>query len=269
MSDRASSPQMKMFGAVVRALREEKNVSREDLAVHVGYSQSMVCAVEYGERLASEAFVTKAGQLLKATKTLEAAVPFLSWDKHPWWFGEYVDREKEAVCLYCYDSHVIKGLLQTEAYMRAIFNSHCPALDDEGVESLVQARLERQVLLTRAPAADLALVIEESALRRPIGGRAVHKEQLGRILDLTSQRNISLQVMPTSYEGHSGLDGSMTLLQSPNQRWLVYLEVQAKSMVIDDPREVAEFQSRYGMIRTQALPPGESVKLIEQMAGEL
>ncbi|WP_043682428.1 helix-turn-helix domain-containing protein [Streptomyces xylophagus] len=260
---------MKMFGAVVRALRAAQGSTREQLGVYVGYSASQVAMVERGERMPSARFVAKSAEFLQQRVAIEAAAEHLERSPHPSWFGEYLDLEAEAVSVWSYDAHVIKGLVQTEGYARAVLGEYCPMLDDEEVESRVQARLARQKLLTRVPAVSLALVIEEWVLRRPVGGPVVAKGQLERLLELSAMRNVSIQVMPTRYEGHAGFDGPFTLLETKERQWVAYVEGQSFGFVIDDREEVGNFQQRYGMIRTQALTPGDSVKLIEQMAGEL
>lgn len=263
------SSSMKMFGAVSRALREAQGSTREQFGAHVGYSASQVAMVERGERMPSLQFIARAGEFLHARVAIDAAAEHLERRRYPSWFDDYVEREAEAVSLWSYDTHVIKGLVQTEDYARAVLSARVPVLDDETIEHRVQARLARQSLLTRVPPVSLALVIEEWVLRRPIGGRAVLKGQLERLLELGEKRNISIQVMPTDVEAHAGFNGGWTLLETPKREWVAYVEGQAGGLVIEDREEVSAMFQRFGMIRSQALPPGESAKLIEGLVGEL
>ncbi|GAA2441673.1 helix-turn-helix transcriptional regulator [Streptomyces macrosporus] len=260
---------MKVFGAVLNALREAQGVTREELGQHVGYSKSMVAKIEYGERLASPAFIAKAEELLDAKGALRAAAPHLKWTRLPAWFGEYARREQEAISLWTYDTHVILGLVQTEDYARAVLSAYVPTLDEEEIERRVQAHMERQTLLTRKPPVSLAMVVEEWVLRRPVGGKDVLRGQLERLLELSKMRNVSIQVMPTHYETHAGFNGPFTLLETPERQWVAYVETQAGGEVIDDRNKVSEFQTRYGMLRTQALTPKDSAQLIEEMIREL
>lgn len=260
---------MRMFGSLVKTLRESQGLTREDLAEQVGYSKSLVAMVERGVRMPSQAFIDRGEELLQARGVLREAAPYLSRELYPSWFGEYVDREAEAVSVCAYDTLVVKGLAQTEDYARAVLGAYCPMLEPDEIERRVEARLARQALLHRSPPVWLALVMEESVLRRPVGGKQVLKGQLTRLLALAEMRNTSLQVLPMRYETHAGFDGSMTLLETPDRQWLTYLEVQGRSKMIDDRAEISEFHQRYSMLRTQALTPGDSTKLIEQMAGEL
>ncbi|MFZ3594985.1 helix-turn-helix domain-containing protein [Streptomyces sp. BH104] len=260
---------MRMFGAVVRALREARGGSREDFGAYVGYSASQVAMVERGARMPSARFVERAGEFLGARAAVEAAAEHLERRRYPAWFDDYVEREADAVSLWAYDSHVINGLVQTEGYARTVLGARVPVLDDEEVERRVQARLERQVLLTRVPPVSLALVVEEWVLRRPVGGAAVLRGQLERLLELSEKRNISIQVMPTAIESHAGFTGPWTLLETPEREWVAYVEGQAGGLVLEDRATVSELFQRFGMIRSQALTPGDSVKLIERMASEL
>jgi hypothetical protein len=163
---------------------------------------------------------------------------------------------------------LIPGLLQTEDYARALIAGHTPPLDDETIERRVAARLARQSLLLSKTALVIGFVIEEVALRRPVGGEAVLKGQLLRLLEVAALRNVSVQVMPTRRWEHNGLIGSMVLLETSERRTLAYTEAQGISMVVADRDEVSVFGQRYGIIRAQALGTEESTCLIEQLAGE-
>jgi hypothetical protein len=95
------------------------------------------------------------------------------------------------------------------------------------------------------------------------------KRQLEHLLQLADQGNVSIQIMPLAYGPHAGVDGPMTLLETPEHKWLAYLETQNHSQLIDDADAVSVMQDRYSMVRSQALNVRETVKFIEQMAGEL
>ncbi|MFJ9914525.1 Scr1 family TA system antitoxin-like transcriptional regulator [Actinacidiphila glaucinigra] len=264
------SASMRMFGSVARSLREARGVSADELAAHVGYSKSLIVKIERGERMPPPAFVEKAGVLLgDGGGVLRSAACHLERAEFPSWFEEYAELERAVVSLYTYDTHVINGLLQTEEYARVVLGAYCPTLETEEVERRVRARLARQSLLTRAPAPQLAFVIEEWVLRRPVGGRSVHRSQLARLLEAAALRHVTVQVMPLSHTAHAGFDGPMSLLETPDLRLLAYLEVQGRSVLVDGRDEVSKLHQRYAMIRSQALSVGDSARVIEQIAGEL
>lgn len=258
-----------VFGALLRALREFNDVTPGQAALIVGYSESMLEKIERGERNASPEFIDELEKLLGLQGVLAPTADRLREYRHPDWFGEYAEREQDAISLWTYDAQTIKGLLQTQSYARAVLSSHYPVLEEEEIERRVQARIDRQVLLSRKPAVNLSVVVQEHVLRHRTGGRAVMKEQLARLLDIGAMRNVSIQVMPTSQEAHAGFDGPLTLLETPEHKWAAYVEVQGNGSVIDGPEEVGKLLARYGMIRSQALNTGDSRKLIEEMIHEL
>ncbi|MCQ4042068.1 helix-turn-helix domain-containing protein [Streptantibioticus rubrisoli] len=264
------SDSMRMFGAISKALRTAAGISQEALGEHVGYSKSLVQGVESGTRMPSQRYVELADPFLDANGTLLAAAAHLSRERFPSWFIDYLEAEKTALSLWVYDTQVINGLLQTEEYARAVFSARCPALEEEDIEARVQARLERQSLLTRKkPPCMMSFVMEEWLLYRRIGGLDAHRGQLEHLLELSERRNVSIQIMPTVCESHAGFNGPMHLLETPAHQWLVYVEGQKVGVMIDDPDQVSELYQRYAMIRSQALAPGDSVKLIEKLLGEL
>ncbi|MDX3240197.1 helix-turn-helix transcriptional regulator [Streptomyces sp. ME03-5709C] len=264
------SASMRMFGSVARSLREARGVSMDELAAHVGYSRSLVVKIERGERMPPPAYLERAGVLLDDVGgVLRSAARHLERAEFPTWFEEYAELERAVVSLYTYDTHAVNGLLQTEEYARVVLGAHCPTLDAEEVERRVRARLARQALLTRSPAPQLAFVVEEWVLRRPVGGRAVQRRQLERLLEAAALRHVTVQVMPLSHEAHAGFDGPMHLLETPDLRLLAYLEVQGRSMLVEGRNEVSKLHQRYAMIRSQALSVRDSAQMVEQIAGEL
>lgn len=184
--------------------------------------------------------------------------------RYPWFFRQYAQLEAQATKLHAYDSHVVKGLLQTEDYARAVFEMWRPILDAETVDQRVAARMDRQKLFARRPTPLMSFVIEEVVLRRPLGGRHVMRGQLEQLLLLGHERNIEIQVMPTEREEHAGLAGSFTLLQIGDQRRMAYMEVQDESALHSDPKKVGVLESTYGTLRAQALTPRESLAFIEK-----
>lgn len=259
---------MRMFGSVVRSLREARDISTDELAAHVGYSKSLIIKIERGDRMPPPMFVEKATALLDAGGVISRAADHLERGDFPSWFEEYAELERQAVTLYKYDTLVVNGLLQTEEYARVLLSATSSVLESEEIERRVQARLARQTLLTRTPPAQLAFLVEESALRRPVGGEVVLKAQLVRLLEVGELRNVTIQVMPTTFDAHAGFNGPMTLLETAERRRLAYLEVQGRSILTDDRDEVSELHQQYAMIRSQALSVRESAKLISRIAGE-
>lgn len=260
---------LRYFGSQLKLLRGRANLSRGELGKRVGYAEATIASYELGRRLPQPKFIKQADELLGADGLLNVGAPFLEFSRLPVWFQDFALWEAEAVSRYSYDNQVMPGILQTEAYARAVFSTNYPPLSDEEMEQRVESRLNRQALLTRKPLPVIGCVIEEVVIRRPIGGAAVLRGQLLHLLECAAARNIDVQVMPSSRETHGGLSGPMVLLETPEHRTLGYVEGQTGGFLSSEPGEVGALAQRYGIIRAQALSPEESVSLIDQVAGGL
>ncbi|SCE32510.1 Predicted transcriptional regulators [Streptomyces sp. AmelKG-A3] len=263
------SSNAEMFGTLLRFYRERAGLSQEALGVKIGFSKSQVAMVERGLRPPRGNFVSLADATLGAQGALITTATELRFSHMPSWFRAFADEEAKAAAVHWYENHLIPGLLQTPAYARAVFNCHCPPLEDEEVDARVVTRMERQCLLQRKPAPVISFVLEMITLTRPLGGRAVLKEQLHRVLEVGRKRNVEIQVMPPDRETHAALNGPMILLDTDERRQLAYIEGQSGSYFVDDQPDVGDLFARYGILRAQALSPEESAKLIETVAAEL
>ncbi|MFC8257498.1 helix-turn-helix domain-containing protein [Streptomyces sp. NPDC057291] len=258
------------YGTLLQHLRRRAELSQQALGEAIGYSLEQVASVEQGRRPAKEAFTVAAERVLAAGGVLEVLQAEVDRAKLPRFFRDVALLETEAVSRFSYDPLLVPGLLQTEAYAETLLNAHFPPLDEETVELRVSARLARQGLLTRSdPPLVFVFIVEESALHRDVGGGAVRREQLEKLLECSRMRNVELQIMPTSHAAHSGLNGPMVLLETRDHKQCVYVEAQDVVNVRSDRDEVSEFWLRYGMLRTQALNTEESSSLIERVAREL
>ncbi|WP_393059714.1 helix-turn-helix domain-containing protein [Streptomyces sp. LN549] len=258
-----------MFGELLRFFRLRAGLSQEALGLKIGFSKSQVAMVERGARPPKGNFVARADDVLGAQGALMAAARKLDTTHLASWFAEFAEEEAMAAALHTYETHVMPGLLQTEAYAHAVFESRHPAYDDEDIAGKVAARLDRQSLLARKPLPDITFVVELIALSRPIGGQAVQKEQLRHVLEVAQLRHVQIQVMPPERESHAGLDGPFVLLETEQRRQLAYIEGQGGSFFVDKQPDLANLFGKYGTLRAQALSPEESLELIEQVAQKI
>lgn len=125
--------------------------------------------------------------------------------------ARHADNAPEAIELLSYDTLVVKGLLQTEGYMRAVLAMRRPPLDQETIEQRVAARLARQDIFDRQSAPLLSFVMDESVLRRRLGGKNVLQGQLEHLLLVGQKRNVEIQIMPLECEESAGVDGAFTV----------------------------------------------------------
>ncbi|MFD7577377.1 Scr1 family TA system antitoxin-like transcriptional regulator [Kitasatospora sp. NPDC059817] len=263
------------IGKQIKLLRERAGMTQKELGERVGYGEHLIGAVERGKRTPQPEFlvaadkVLNAGGLLAITKDDVMRARAKARVRHPAWFRGYAALEVDSIEMHDYTTLLIPGLLQTERYARALYEMRQPALSEEVIEMRVAARMARQEILTRWPRAIFSWVIDESVLRRPLGGREVFKEQLQRLLEVGRMRGMVVQIMPLDRTEHVGMGGSFILLTPKGRPQTAYIEVQTSSRLITDPDEVRIMNARYGTLRAQALSPEESLALIEKILGEL
>ncbi|MFG3406924.1 helix-turn-helix domain-containing protein [Streptomyces sp. NPDC048142] len=256
-----------MFGRLLRHFRVRAGLSQEALGGRIGFSKSQVAMVERGNRPPRGGFVERADDAVGAQGALVAAGEDVTGSSYlADWFEELARLERKAAARHAYETHVVPGLLQTEAYARTVLQACYPPEDDDVIEGRVADRLARQSLITRKDVPELSFVIELSALARPIGGRAVHRKQIAHILDVARMRHVTLQVMSPHRETHGGLSGPFVLLETRERRRFAYLEVQSQSLLADEHPIVAVLFGKYGTLRAQALSPEESQTEIEKLA---
>ncbi|EGG47488.1 putative DNA-binding protein [Streptomyces griseoaurantiacus M045] len=257
------------FGRQLKLLRVRAGLERPEFGKRMGYSADLVASIEQGRRIPQPQFIEKADEVLGAGGLLVALKEEVARAQYPAFFRDMARLEAEAVELCAYDTLVVNGLLQTEEYMRAILAMRRPLLDEATIELRVVARLARQDIFSRWPAPLLSFVMEESLLRRPHGGKAVLRGQLEHLLLVGEMRNVELQVMPLDREDNAGIDGPFTVIMSKGGDQFMYAEVQGRSSLLIKSEETRLAAARYGIIRSQALTPKESLSYIAQLLGEL
>ncbi|MFI9112398.1 helix-turn-helix domain-containing protein [Streptomyces venezuelae] len=263
------------LGKIIKVLRKNAGLSQAELADITHCGEDLISSMERGVRTPQPDFLLRADPVLKAGGVLIAAVDDVrdalarARVRHPDWFRSFARAEAEAVALHYYEVQAVPGILQTPAYAEAVFRHRRPLYDEETIEKRLADRLARQVILEKWPAPTMSFVIEESVLRRPLGGREAFRKQLRRLVEVARMRTAHLQIMPTDREEHPALGGAFTLLTPKGRREVAYTESYGHPRLITDPEEVRMYTERYGIIRAQALTPRESLELIEKMLGEL
>ncbi|MEV8567319.1 helix-turn-helix transcriptional regulator [Streptomyces sp. NPDC051322] len=267
------SDSLRTFGAFVQALREHAGLSREEFGGLVRFSKHTVASIEQGRRMPDRDFVERAEAAFGNTGALRKAAPHLSRQAGlASWFRQWARVETTAISLYTYECRVVPGLLQTEAYARAVSLNVPPLPDPAELEQRIAARLARQELLSvsRKPPTAFSFIVEQAVLERYTGGEEVTRELFNRLLGLIERNwNVEFQVMPTRQPSHAGLDGPMQLAEAPENRWFGYSEGQKNGRLIADPKEISVLQQRYAKLRSQALTPDDSVGLLKRMRGAL
>ncbi|WP_390898932.1 helix-turn-helix domain-containing protein [Streptomyces cynarae] len=261
-----------LVAALAKALREQQQLSQEELGRKIGYTGSAVSAMETCAQPASDKMLVKLEEALGGgLGVFEKARKYVLLDKYPPQFKDFALMEAEAVTLSSYQTYVVDGLFQTEGYARALIGGGYPKLADDKVEELVEARMARKALFDRDPVAMIELILDESVLRRPFGSWEVLHEQLRSLAEVAERDNVSIQVLPLERglrAGHAGARGDMKLVETKEHHHVVYMEIEDESVLVGDPTKVAQLSHRYAKIRTQALSPDDSLSLIQRLAGE-
>ncbi|WP_436846862.1 helix-turn-helix domain-containing protein [Streptomyces atratus] len=241
-----ASESLRTFGAVVQALREHAGLSREEFADLVRFSKHTVASVEQGRRMPDRDFLERAEEATGNTGALRRAAPHLSRQAGlASWFRQWARLEATAISLYTYECRVVPGLLQTEAYTRAVSLAVPPLPGPEELEQRITARLARQELLavTRKPPTAFSFIVEQAVLERGTGGEEVTRELFDHLLELIERNwNVEFQVMPLRQPSHAGVDGPIMLAETPENRWFGYSEGQQNGRLISSPKDLVQEQ---------------------------
>ncbi|MFF2729062.1 helix-turn-helix domain-containing protein [Streptomyces sp. NPDC058008] len=262
------SGMLRVFDRQLKRFRVRAGLERSEFGARLGYSVSTIAAYEQGRRVPPPRFIDQADELLDAGEVLKEMKEEVARAQYPAFFRDAAKLEAEAVELHAYDTHLVKGLMQTEDYARAVFKMWRPLLDEEVIEQRIAARLARQAIFTRRPQPHMSFVIEEAALHKRLGGRDFWQGQFEQILLISQERNVDVQVMPLDREEHAGLAGPFTLMELRDGRRIAYTEVQSDSRLHTERGRVRELEATYGSLRAQALSPRESQALIEKLLGD-
>ncbi|MFJ3174538.1 Scr1 family TA system antitoxin-like transcriptional regulator [Streptomyces roseus] len=266
---RPNETAMKMVGALVAAARVDKGMTQRTFAEALHMDIETVASIEQGRRTLMPNVAEKMDRVLGLPGLLTVAANKMpEVDMVPAWAEEYMEREREALALSWYDTLTVPGLLQTEAYARAVLGCRVPFVGEEKIERQTTHRIQRQKILTRPVPPTLSFIVWEAALRDRIGGVEVYREQLRHLRACADRPTVSLQVLPLGVTAHAGLNGPFTLLETPEFQHLAYSETQRGSFLVRDPNEVSILSQKYAMLRSQALNVTETKDLLDRLLGE-
>lgn len=197
--------------------------------------------------------------------------------KPQWWmkFGMralgYVDLETEATEIREVALIYVPGLLQTQPYMRAVFEADALKRTRTELNAQVEVRTIRQRrLIDEEDPLHLSALLDESALRQTIGGPAVMRDQLEHLVMMAELSTVTLRVLPRGIGAHGGQTGSFTLLDfpDPEDRTILYVEYPTGSIQVEEPDEVWRAKLLFDHLLDRALSPQDSVAFIEQIIAE-
>ncbi|WP_131769235.1 Scr1 family TA system antitoxin-like transcriptional regulator [Candidatus Protofrankia datiscae] len=273
-----------LLGSLLRRLREDKGISREEAGYSIRASESKISRLELGRVSFKERDVADLLTLYGVMDEAERA-PLMAlvreantpgwWqnftDVLPSWFQSYIGLEEAATLIRTYEIQFIPGLLQTEDYARAVITQGNSGVRSDTIERRISVRMNRQKLLARPTHPRLWVVIDEAALRRPLGGPKVMRAQLEHLIKLAGQPNLSLQIMPFRFGGHAAEGGAFSILRFPEADLpdVVYLEQLAGAVYLDKREDVDRYMEAMDRLCVDSVPPAASIDVLNTIISEL
>ncbi|MFD9630650.1 helix-turn-helix domain-containing protein [Streptomyces violascens] len=258
------------YGTELRRKREEAGLSQEELGALVFCSGAYIGLMENATRRPTkemakllDAALHTDGILTRMCEAMEQA------SQHAEYFRLAAELEAMASAIFHWTPMVVPGLLQTPAYTRALTRAGRPFASDEDVEHNVSTRRERAKLLDGPTAPELWCILHESALRIPVGGAEVMREQLAHICKLANSDAVVVQVLPFDAGPLPLMHASVKVMAFTDAPPVVYLEAAHSGQLLDSPALVASYIKAYDLARAVALSPTASLAMIRAAMEDL
>jgi transcriptional regulator with XRE-family HTH domain len=274
-----------LLGGQLRKLREAAGITPDRAGYEIRASRSKISRVEHGrvsfkERDVADLLtlygVTDAAERRRMLNLAQHANSQGWWSRYddvmPDWFETYVGLEQATSLIRTYELQFVPGLFQTEDYARAVTALGHRSAPAEEIERRVSLRIQRQQILTRPDATPRVwAVIDESALRRPLGGRDVMRAQLAHLIELTELPQVTLQIMPFDRGGHSAAGGSFSILRfaEPELPDIVYIEQLTGALYLDRLDEADHYREVMNSLSAEAETPIESARQLKALLNEI
>jgi transcriptional regulator with XRE-family HTH domain len=273
-----------LLGTQLRRLRENRTIRLEEAGRAIRASHSKVSRMELGRVSFRVRDITDLLDLYGVTDEgeREAMLGLVSqanapgwWHKYddvlPSWFESYVGLEQAASSIRNYEVQFFPGLLQTEDYARAVVRLGHPRAATEEIERRVRLRLDRQELLTRPDPPHLWAVVDEAAVRRPLGGREAMRAQLARLLELLDLPNVTVQIVPFSVGGHAAAGGPFSILRFADTALpdVVYLEQLTSAIYLDKLEDTDRYLAVMERLCIEAETVPDTKEMLHQVMTEL
>jgi transcriptional regulator with XRE-family HTH domain len=274
------------LGTELRRLREAHSLKLEEVADKLGLAASTLSRIETGKAPTRTAYLSAMLDLYSVDDPGQRQILvdmareghrkgwWAAWDDVlPTGFDVYVGLEGEAASLRAYESQVVHGLLQTEAYAREVMTTVRRRQTPDQIERLVQLRMQRQEIIVpgRAGPIELWLILDEAVIRRVMGSPELMRAQLNHLADASQWPNVTLQVLPFSSGLHPALNGPFAIIEFP-ERFdpdVVYTEGVGGQDYLERERDVRARAEAFDLLRAAALSPADSTDLIGALAREI
>ncbi len=273
-----------LVGIQLHRFREAAGITPDQAAYEIRASRSKISRMENGLVRFKERDVTDLLTLYGITDehtrdglvtlTRQANAPGW-WSKYgdimADWFEAYLGLETAASVIRTFELQFVHGLFQTEDYARAVTLLGYTTAPADEIERRVSLRLKRQDLLAGPRPPQVWSVVDEGALRRPVGGTAVMRAQLDRLVEVAQLRHVTIQVVPFSRGGHAAAGGSFTVLRfsEPEVPDVVYLEQLTSALYLDKREDVDHYMEVMNNLSTEALTPAQSARFLTEIIRDI
>jgi transcriptional regulator with XRE-family HTH domain len=258
------------LAARLRILRVDCELTIEEVAERLMCSPAKISRLETASRPPNPRDVrdlcgvygvseAEADQLVEMAK--EARKPNW-WNKYEDLSMPYIGLEQDAMSVTSYTMYYVPALLQSEDYTRAIILAIAPKIDRKILNDRVEARMRRQQILDRDDPPKYRVLMDESVLRRPVGGRPAMRAQIDKILDMANKGKVTIQIVPFEIGGHAAQDSNFILLDFDGQSSVVFVEGLAAHQYLDKKEDIERYRESIEYLRDSALSPRESVQRI-------
>ncbi|MFE9173546.1 helix-turn-helix domain-containing protein [Streptomyces kebangsaanensis] len=255
-----------LFGSRVRRLRLAAGLTQAELGRRTHVVSTRITQIERASGAKPTLRMARSlDVVLNADDLLVELWPYVYREAFPNWSWAFMAYAERAVAIREYAAHVVPGLLQTEAYARAVLSVGQTLSSGEQLEERLVARMTRQERLHAPDRPDLWVILDEAVLSRPVGGHAVMREQLRRLIEAAEEPHITVQVLPFDQGEHPVMGGSLTLLTLPDDSEAAYTEGAHYGQLIEEPDDVRRFALTYDRLRAAALPPLMSLDVIRSV----
>lgn len=263
------SSSLAAFASQLRSWRQRMGWTQVEVGAKLGYSASLVSGIETMDKVPSADFAGRCDEIFCTPATFVTLQELVARDTYPSFFAPVIPFEREAIRIHGWELGAVPGLLQTEAYARALIRSGRPRDGGETIDRLVAARMERQEIVTGENPPLLWYVLDEGVLRHVMGTPAVMGEQLDRLLSASCSPGIVIQVLPFTADNHAGADGPISLYEFAESPSVCYTECFSGGRIVEGRTEVADLMTVISLIRASALSARDSRELMRRIRSDI
>ena len=256
---------------MLRWYRQRAGLSQDVLGAKAHMSGKTISAYENGWRVPTRPATSDIDAVPELqtdgalTQLWDSLKDGMNYQAFPSWFQGWPGKEAQAKTLRWFEALIVPGLLQTEDYARAIFQTRF-GLSDEEIETRVAARLKRQEILTRDKPPALWIILDDGVLRRPVGGRHVMLEQVNHLIEVAKRPTVVIEVIPPSVGAHEGLAGAFTIADFEDAASVGYQEAAVDGQLLESREAVAALDLTWATLRGDTMSRKASLVVLEEAA---